>query len=83
MNKVKVNLKSPQNPNGVFTRNERSYIDCLQFKKQELDVFFKKDEAFWQQNIENAERSCEQVQSRITNIMKNCQNQLQDALDEA
>jgi len=31
--KVRANLRSAENPNGLLTRHEQAYIECLEVKK--------------------------------------------------
>ena len=38
--KVRDNIKTPQRPKGLLTRDEKRYLDCLGVKKQELETLF-------------------------------------------
>ena len=63
--KVRENLKGPRNRNGVLTRQERAYIECLEVKKEELEVLFQEDEAHWREHLDRARQTSDLVQQKI------------------
>ena len=52
--KVKANLKTEQNPDGLLTRQESKYLDCLSIKHSEFENILMQDEAYWAENTELA-----------------------------
>ena len=58
---VRENLRGPQNVNGVLTKQEQAYIECLEIKKEQLEELFKEDEDHWNQSIEKAKSSLAQM----------------------
>jgi len=55
--KVKANLKSARNKDGLLTRGEQAYVKCLELQKEQLEVLFSEDEAHWRENLDKAKES--------------------------
>ena len=49
--KIGANLQSPENPNGLLTKSEQSYLECFEIKHHELELIFREDETFWKQKV--------------------------------
>ena len=54
---VKANMRNEQNPDGLLTREERAYMNCLELQERELEELFEEDEAYWTENFDNAKNS--------------------------
>ena len=51
-NGVQANMKNDQNPHGLLTRAEDTYMSCLELKARELEELFQEDEAYWRENLD-------------------------------
>ena len=50
-------MRNEQNPDGLLTREERAYMNCLELQERELEELFEEDEAYWTENFDNAKNS--------------------------
>lgn len=50
---VQENIKSEQNPDGLLTRSEQDYIDCLELNYHEFQTLLVQDAAYWAENQDN------------------------------
>ena len=63
--KVKANMKTDQNPDGLLTRSEFSYIACLSIRHAPLENLLMQDEVHWAINYELAVQKGDQLQEKI------------------
>ena len=47
LRKVKSNVKSAENPDGLLTRGLDQYFGCLDFNSRKLERLLQQDEAHW------------------------------------
>ncbi len=49
--KIKANLKTGQNPDGLLLETEADYEECLTIKHERLENLLKREEEHWEQNL--------------------------------
>ena len=76
--KVSANVKSPQNPNGLLTRQEQAYNDCLELKKCEFEVLLQEDQAFWTENLDEAKKVKDDFRNQIEEMMLRHKKELEE-----
>ena len=59
--KVKSNMRTKENPNGVLTRKESDYFECLEIKHEQFTNLLSQDEAHWGKNLELTIRDAEEL----------------------
>ena len=67
---IRENVHSERNLDGLLTRDESRYIDCLQFQQGQLDEQLKQDTAHWAANQEYARIKAKEVNLKIAAVVE-------------
>ena len=51
LQKIRVRMHSPSQPEGLLTHPEKAYLDCLEIKQDVLDRLISKDEQYWDSSL--------------------------------
>ena len=68
--KIKKNLKNDENKDGLLTRPEEDYLQCLELKKDQLDELLRQDEAYWAENLDLMKKEAEKLQEKAASDSK-------------
>ena len=67
--KVKENLRTEQNPEGLLISNESDYLDCLEYKKQTFLDLMAKDKKHWHGSRDLVVQHGEQMTIRLMTLI--------------
>ena len=73
---IKSNLQNTDNPKGVFTGEEKEYMDCLQLGHVKLENLIRKDEAHWEENYIMVQRQAQEIQEQFKQLMDKQQKEI-------
>ena len=63
--KIRANILSKENPDGLLTNSQEDYLQCLAMNYRHLEQMFRKDEAVWIKNIELRRKEANEVKKRL------------------
>ena len=67
--RIKDNVKSDANPEGLLLSKYEKYMQCLETKHEELEKVYRSDEANWIQHLENVKSSAATLQDDIAEFL--------------
>ena len=62
---VRENVVCEKNPDGLLTKGEANYIQCLQLQHVQLEELLQQDEALWAENREMSRRQAEEIGQQV------------------
>ena len=68
--KIKANLYSNENQDGLLTRGEEKYLSCLQIEYQRLENLYREDEAQWAENLETVKAQSERLKDELQEALR-------------
>ena len=74
--KIKVNIKSDEHPDGVLTKSEQDYTDCLKVERAKLQELFAEDETHWKHDLASVKEKAMKMKKEIAAMMEQNLRQL-------
>ena len=68
--KIKENIKSEANVDGLLIGEEEQYLECLKLGHRDFEELMQKDDAHWAWNIEDAKKEVEDLKQEFEKILK-------------
>ena len=59
--KIRANLKTAENPEGILQKKEEHYMNGLGLKEFDIQEIFMQDEKYWTKSLENAKKDTGKV----------------------
>ena len=69
-----------ENPNGLLTKSEMSYVGCLEIRHRELENLLRQDLAFWKQNQKKAKSEANGLNSKMEAFMAQTMKTMQSMI---
>ena len=63
--KIRENVRSQENPEGVFTLQKEDYLKCLELQHEELESLMRYDETHWATNNVQIQRQVYDIQNYL------------------
>ena len=64
-NKIRENILSNENRDGLLTGKQEDYFQCLEMKYRDLEILLRQDEAKWAENLQNKKREANKVNNEL------------------
>ena len=63
--KIRENILSNENTDGLLTGKYDDYIKCLEINYRDLELLLRKDEATWTENLEITKRDAKEINEEL------------------
>ena len=63
--KIRENIVSDENEDGLLTGRNDDYLKCLEINHRELELLLRKDEVKWAENLEIAKRDAREINEEL------------------